>query len=1019
MIQEIMNIAPSSFAERLTHVIDNSVIDIFIQKTVEYPENKAIITAERTVSYRELAQQAQSLAVYLRQQGVKYESPVAILLEPGIEQIICQVAILLAGGSCVPLDPAMPDERLGFMLQDLQVNLTLTDIKSQERPLPTNFITMNESLLKPTDAVHLLDIHSGKTHRTHILFTSGTTGKPKAVGIEAQGILRFVVNTNYINFVATDKIACIANPTFDASLFEIWGALLNGATIVIIPRKTVIDPYLFEAALKRFSVNTMFITTTLFNLVASTCPWAFRGLRYLLVGGEALNPYSLRQVLQSSPPQHLINGYGPTESTIFATTHEITLDQLTGESIPIGKPINNTEVYILDDQQQFVAPSQLGGIYIGGTGLARGYWNRPEINAQRFIVADVNKNNTLRRAYNTGDLGWQRSDGVFMYAGRADNQIKLRGHRIEIEKIEAQLLESQFLKSAAVCVIKKENIEPYLTGFIVPKDPDSFSKQELIQWINTRLPNYMLPQLVVIGHIPVTHNGKIDRARLLEECLENQEQQLLPQSSTQMSEEESAILNIWQQVLDSYDLTLDSDFFQSGGSSLQAARLVVEIRRKMQRSLSVQNLYDAPTPRKLVESLQQNHQEDIDICTVMLKDGVLPLDIQPLSQPLQPWLTPNTGRILLTGATGFLGAFFLRDLLLQPEINQVTCLVRAHDNDAALLRVKKNLNQYGVWQDEFLPRLQVIAGDITEPLLAMNPQTYKRLSVECDVIFHLAAHVNYIQPYSAHRAGNVVGTLNLLRFAVSEKVKSFHYISTIAVFGPAGLLSPISTIYEDDDIMPYLDAMRYDSGYSQSKWVVERIIWQARDRGIPLSVYRPGFIMGDSQTGAGNPNDSIARLLKGCIEIGAYPLLVNQRREFVPVNYVSSALLNISRDNNRLGRAYHLVTPDNKHSVDFNQFFELLKQCGYQLNGLDYSEWLEKLEADPALVDNPLMPLIPILSENIYGQLTRWEVYENMPAYDAKNTNIALKRTHKLYAPMDSHLLERYLSYWRRIGFLS
>ncbi|CDH22734.1 AMP-binding protein [Xenorhabdus bovienii] len=170
MIQEIMNIAPSSFAERLTHVIDNSVIDIFIQKTVEYPENKAIITAERTVSYRELAQQAQSLAVYLRQQGIKYESPVAILLEPGIEQIICQVAILLAGGSCVPLDPAMPDERLGFMLQDLQVNLTLTDIKSQERPLPTNFITMNESLLKPTDAVHLLDIHSGKTHRTHILF---------------------------------------------------------------------------------------------------------------------------------------------------------------------------------------------------------------------------------------------------------------------------------------------------------------------------------------------------------------------------------------------------------------------------------------------------------------------------------------------------------------------------------------------------------------------------------------------------------------------------------------------------------------------------------------------------------------------------------------------------------------------------------------------------------------------------------------------------------------------------------
>ncbi|MDC9588447.1 amino acid adenylation domain-containing protein [Xenorhabdus sp. XENO-10] len=1005
--------------QKTKNSINYDLIDIFIQKAKEYPEHHAIITEERTVSYRKLAQQAQSLAVHLYKMGIQHETPVAILLEPGIEQIIAQIAILLVGGSCVPLDPTMPDDRLCFMLQDLQINLTLTIPQFQERTLPTDFIIINQDVLESPETVHFPLVHGGKNHRTHILFTSGTTGRPKAVEIEAQGILRLVVNPTYVDLSSTDKIACIANPTFDVSLFEIWGALLNGASIVIIPRKTVVDPYLFQAMLEKFSVSFMLITTALFNLVANTCPQAFRGLRYLIPGGEALNPYTLRQVLQSAPPQHLINGYGPTESTVMSLLYEITLDKLTEENIPIGKPIANSEIYILDDQQQIVAPGQIGEICLGGEGLARGYWNRPEINSQRFIMVDIEKNNELKRIYRTGDLGWQRSDGVFMYTGRVDNQIKIRGYRIEIEEIETQLLKSQLLKSTAVCVVKKENIEPYLIAFIVPKDLNTFSTQMLNQWINLYLPDYMRPRLVVVEHIPLTFNGKTDRPRLLAEYAENQKQQQLSQPNTKMSEEESIVLNSWRQALDSYDITLDSNFFQLGGNSLQATRLIIDIGHQFQRSLPVQLLYDSPTPRKLIETLQHNKLEAVDLYNIMLKDSLLPANIQPLSQPLQPWLTPDTGRVLLTGATGFLGAFLLRDLLSQTEINQVTCLVRAHNNDLALLRVKNNLKQYDLWKDEFLSKLQVLASDLEKPQLALSQQIYEKLSVECDVIFHLAAHVNYIQPYSSHYSGNVLGTLNVLHFAVSKKTKPLHYVSTLSVFGPVKLCSSVTRIYENDDIMPYLDGLQYDSGYSQSQWVVERIIWQARDRGIPLAVYRPGFIMGDSLTGASNPKDFISRLVQGCININAYPLLINQRQEFVPVNYVSQALLNISMDNHRLGKAYHLGTPNNQQSIDMNPFFELINQFGYQLKGLPYSEWLNKLESDPKLAENPLMPLLPMLSEKIYGQLTRWEVYENMPVYDAKNTESALKRKYDFYLPMDKHLLERYLSYWIQAGCIS
>ncbi|WP_244967961.1 thioester reductase domain-containing protein [Xenorhabdus budapestensis] len=553
---------------------------------------------------------------------------------------------------------------------------------------------------------------------------------------------------------------------------------------------------------------------------------------------------------------------------------------------------------------------------------------------------------------------------------------------------------------------------------MVPKESETFSKKTLSQWVSHHLPDYMYPRLVVVEHIPLTLNGKMDRDCLLAEYSKNQKQQLLSQLNTEMSEEKLIVLNIWSQILDNYDITLDSDFFQLGGSSLQAARLIIELGNKMQRALPVQLLYESPTPRKLVTSLQQNKNNLADLCAIMLQDGILPSDIQPLSQSPQPWLNSDSGRVLLTGATGFLGAFFLRDLLLQTEINKVICLVRADNDEAALMRVKKNLNQYGLWKEEFLSRLQVIASDIAKPQFALSQQIYENLSTECDVIFHLAAHVNYIQPYSAHYSSNILGTLNVLRFAVSKKIKPLHYVSTVAVFGPVGLFSPVPRIYEDDDITSCLPNLKYDSGYTQSQWVVEQIIWQARDRGIPLAVYRPGFIMGDSLTGASNPNDFVSRLIKGCIRINSYPLLANQRKEFVPVNYISQLLLDISRNNRNLGKAYHLVSPDNKQSVDLNPFFELINQCGYHLKGMHYSEWLKKLETDQKLTDNPLLPLLPMLSEKVYGELTRWEVYENMPAYDAKNTKSALE-TPVIYTPIDSDLLRRYLAYWKQIGFLS
>ncbi|MFC0691406.1 amino acid adenylation domain-containing protein [Paraburkholderia humisilvae] len=1025
---------------------------IFRQQADRRPAAIAAVYGAQEISYLELDRRADRLAAYLSQHGIQLEEPIGILLEPGLDQVVCQLGILRAGGSCMPLDPGAPGERLEFMVDDLDVRMALTTAALAPRvAVPECVLIEDQDAWPPFGTWDGIARGNpvGTGHRTHILFTSGTTGRPKAVEILARGVIRLAVDPHYISLGADDRIAAIANPTFDASLFEIWGALLNGGTVVMLPKQTFIDPHAFRHSLHVQRITSMFITATLFNQTVHACPDAFRGLRQLLVGGEALNPRTLRAVLDTAPPRRLVNGYGPTECTTFSLCHDITRDDVEGDAVPIGKPIDNTYVFVLDNALRPTPQGEIGEIHIGGDGLARGYWNRPELTAERFIEVRGLVDGQALRLYKTGDLGSWQAGGTLHFHGRNDNQVKIRGHRIEIEEIELVLLASGLVRDAVVTVQQTELGDRYLMAFVVPQhartaqDPSaaqtppmqthaSHANNQLVRYIESRLPVYMRPRITLVKMLPMNANGKVDRRALVErhrkQAGANEPAWRGPPESQgdrlQPGDTLAVLRAIWCRTLDVEAANANDNFFSFGGDSLQAASLVLQISRQFNYPLPVRVLYDYPTPSSLAQYLDSRTERigsftTVDETTTWLADTVLPDDIRPLPGPLVPWRSAGRGRVFMTGVTGFLGAFVLRDLCKLPGVSHIACLVRATSDGDALVRIRDNMTLYGVWEEAFADRLQPVAGDLAQADLGLGSVRFDDLANQIDVVFHLAAHVNYIQPYSAHKAANITGTTNILRFTTSGQSKPLHYVSTIAVFGPAGLLEPTPIVYEDEDLGDYLTGLKFDLGYSQSKWVTEQRVKEAQRRGIPVAVYRPGFIMGDSKTGAGNPDDFVARLIKGCIAIGSYPTLQRQGKEFIPVDFVSESLLRIASDDANLGYVYHLVPQHAERVVDLMGFFEILKQCGHSLEALPYQQWVRRLIDDRDLAKNALMPLVPMLAEPVYGQLTRWEVYEGMPVYDTRNTGRALAASGgTMVAPLDRALLQRYLDYWIRIGFL-
>ncbi len=616
---------------------DKCIHELFENQVEQHP-NAIAITFENNVetryiasppdiaslTYEELNIRSNQVAHQLQKLGVGAEVLVGICISQSVEMIVGLLGILKAGGAYLPLDPSYPQERLNFMLVDAQVTVLLTQEK-----LLKHFPGFSNPIIcidKDWENIAQENKENPKSRVTsnnlaYVIYTSGSTGKPKGVAVTHKAVNRLVCNTNYIKLSPDDKIAQASNTSFDAATFEIWGALLNGAQLVGISKHITISSQEFALQIKQKGITVLFLTTALFQQIARDIPQAFASLKYLLFGGEAVDIRWVKKVIKHGLPKHLIHVYGPTENTTFSTYYCVEELPEAATSIPIGRPITNRQIYILDSHLQPVPIGIVGELYIGGDGLAQSYLNRPELTAERFvsnIFDDKNKaiyenfssllNNGRGNpapTFKTGDLARYLPDGNIEFLGRIDNQVKIRGYRIELSEIEAVLSQHPAVRETVVTVCEDVPDDKYLVAYIVTnseqiptQETQSFALQ-LRQFIKEKLPEYMLPKAyVILEFLPLTPNGKIDRRALPmpDSVTFDSPNYLAPRTQV-----EELLVEIWAKLLGKEQVGVSDNFFELGGHSLLATQLVSRIRDTFQIDLPVRNLFEAPTIEQLAK----------------------------------------------------------------------------------------------------------------------------------------------------------------------------------------------------------------------------------------------------------------------------------------------------------------------------------------------------------------------------------------------------------------------------------
>ena len=579
-----------------------NVVRAFSAHAEARPDAVALVFDDETISYAELRARSEHLAGLLVEHGVEPESVVGLAMERSAPLVVAMLAVLMAGAAYLPLDLDHPATRLGFMVADSEASLVLAD-RALDFAGAVPVLRIDElGTASTADRVPRASRTVHRDQRACVFYTSGSTGRPKGVGVTHRGIVRLVCDATYLGVGPTDVMAQVANVSFDAATLDVWGALLNGASTVGIRKDESLTPELLSARIEDRGITTMFLTTAVFNHCVDTAPAMFAPMRTILFGGEEADARRVAVLRAAVPGLRIVNGYGPTECTTFACTHEVVDAAADATRVPIGLPIPDTSLHVLDEFGQQVGIGVPGELHIGGGGLARGYVGRPGLTAERFVPSPFGVG---ERLYRTGDLVRRREDGTLEYLSRMDTQVKIRGVRIEPEEIASVLAACEDVRAAVVDVRGSRDAKR-LVAYVVMADGRPVEPRQLRAHLAARLPEAMVPAwFVALPELPLTPNGKVDRRALpapSERDGVRAEIPVLPRNAT-----EELLAQIWAELLGVSEVSVHDDFFALGGHSLLATQMVARIAARLRADLGVRDLFEAPTIAGLAERMRTVH----------------------------------------------------------------------------------------------------------------------------------------------------------------------------------------------------------------------------------------------------------------------------------------------------------------------------------------------------------------------------------------------------------------------------
>ena len=957
-----------------------SLHQLFKAQAAETPDNPAMVFRGKPTSYAQLDQETDALGAYLRCCGVSTGDPVGIFMETCPEYIVASIGTLKAGAAFMPMSLDYPEPLLRAVVSESQPKVIITKERYSSRLgqfTGTHILVIDSDQNWKGFKADSRGVNPGSDSLAFIPYTSGTTGDPKGVMLTTGSVISsYLARYRFSSYSVGDRVAC--NIFFP---WEFLRPLLKGGTVYVIPDDIVFLPRALAAFISDHQISEILFTPSLLQGVLNSADHELlrarlSSLRVVWLNGEVV-PTSLLTIARDVLPDsaRVFNTYSISE------THDVCTVDLTDLSLegmdvcPVGLPMDGVTIRVLPEGESSLASHGAGELFIGGRALARGYLKRPDLDSKGFVCWDG------ERYYATGDLAEVDSRGMTAIIGRNDSMVKIRGYSVYLGAIEEMLRRHCEVADAAVLAETVDETNKRLVAYVVraPQatwkiDARSRTSRDLRSRLERYLPLYMVPShFVQLEALPINQQtGKLERKALRaprEATPMSKQRTPLPERAT-APERRQALRELWGEALDVDSDSLEDDwnFFDLGGHSLAGLEITLGIEQVFGIELHGAEIYEYPTISEL-EAYLESRGPSMESRISLADDSVLDPEIAPGGNARVTRLS-EASSVLVTGTTGFLGAFLLDELLrFTGQNTRFYCLIRdrAPGQEGSGNRVLETLKFYGLAGQFEQDRIIPVTGDLTQPGLGLRDDQYGELANKIDLIFHCAASVNYAYPYVAAKPHTVGGTLEVLKFACNGTTKPVQYISSNGIF-PGGDDAPY---LENDQIDDFVDRM--EGGYNQAKWVAERLVWAAVSRGLPVCIFRPGNIGHHSGMGALNPNDFLSLIIKACARLGCAPLAPGWFFEMTPVDFLVTAITNISDDARHLGKVYNVVQ---QNPVPADRVFADMESHGYVAQRVPLGEWKSKLEGMAEREEDMELQILVRSLESVEPYLADTSVYD-------------------------------------------